>query len=165
MAVNGGIFGTLKEKLRQMMGDTPTSSDKMFVYGTLMNLKEVKEMWAVEPDKIEKATMWGNLYSDDQQPIMLDGKGTVHGLLLTIPSLTQDPSVFDRYEACHNNSPVSFHLRVLKEATASSGEKSMAWVYVGNPKHGRVKRICVVGNLIIQGHWKSETNRLHGPLE
>jgi gamma-glutamylcyclotransferase (GGCT)/AIG2-like uncharacterized protein YtfP len=139
--------------------------DKIFVYGTLMNLNAVREMWGVEPMSIEKATMRGDVYSAGSQPIMLDGKGTVHGLVLTIPDLAGNPSIFDKYESSHKNSPESFHFRILKEATTESGQKVLAWVYVGNPKHRSVKKICVEKNRIIEGRWANEPNRLHEPLD
>jgi gamma-glutamylcyclotransferase (GGCT)/AIG2-like uncharacterized protein YtfP len=139
--------------------------DKFFVYGTLMNLHAVRDMWCVEPAKIEKATMKGDIYSAGSQPIMLEGKGTVHGLLLTILELASSPGIFDKYEACHGNSPDSFHHRILREATTESGQKTRAWVFVGNPKHRTVMKTCVEKNRIIEGRWAVQPNRLHGPLD
>jgi gamma-glutamylcyclotransferase (GGCT)/AIG2-like uncharacterized protein YtfP len=154
------IFGK-KEPTKE----ADTRCDKIFVYGTLMNLHAVRDIWNVEPVKIEKAAMRGNLYSAESQPIMLEGKGTVHGLLLTIPEMAANPSIFDKYEACHNNSPDSFHLRLLKEATLESGEKTKAWAFLGNPKHKTVAKTCTENNLIREGQWSMQPNWLHGPLE
>jgi|WetSurMetagenome_2_1015567.scaffolds.fasta_scaffold63146_3 gamma-glutamylcyclotransferase (GGCT)/AIG2-like uncharacterized protein YtfP len=139
--------------------------DRMFVYGTLMNLHEIRDIWNVEPERIEKATMRGDLYSAPNQPIMLDGRGTVHGLVLTVPSLAQNPGVFDSYEACYGNGPNSFHLRLQRQATTESGEKVTAWAYLGNPRHQAVKRTCVEANLIREGMWSASPNRMHGPLK
>ena len=145
--------------------DQKAASDKLFVYGTLMNLHAVRDIWNVDPEKIEKATMRGDLYSAESQPIMMEGKGTVHGLLLTIPEIATEPSIFDKYEACHDNSPDSFHLRILREAKTDKGLKTEAWVYVGNPRHKTVAKTCIEKNLILEGKWSVPSNWLHGPLE
>ena len=142
-----------------------TICDKFFVYGTLMNLHAVRDLWAVEPVKIEGAKMRGDLYSAESQPIMMEGKGEVHGLVLTIPELAENPGIFDKYEACRNNHPDSFHLRVLREAVLESGDKLYAWVYLGNPRHRRVAKTCVEMNRIMEGKWTTQPNWLHGPLE
>jgi gamma-glutamylcyclotransferase (GGCT)/AIG2-like uncharacterized protein YtfP len=141
------------------------SCDRIFVYGTLMNLHAVRDMWGVEPASIEKATMRGDLYSAEAQPIMMEGKGTIHGLLLTLPELASNPSVFDKYEACHGNSPDSFHFRILRDAATESGGRTKAWVYVGNPRHRAVSKVYTENNRIVEGKWATQPNWLHGPLE
>ncbi|MFH0861784.1 MAG: gamma-glutamylcyclotransferase family protein [Candidatus Altiarchaeota archaeon] len=141
------------------------SCDRIFVYGTLMNLYAVRDIWSVEPLKIEKATMRGDLYSAESQPIMMEGKGKVHGLVLTIPDLAADPGIFDKYEACRNNHPESFHLRILRDAKLDDDGTVKAWAYLGNPKHRRVAKTCVEQNLIREGKWTTQPNWLHGPLE
>jgi gamma-glutamylcyclotransferase (GGCT)/AIG2-like uncharacterized protein YtfP len=150
---------------RRGAGDDGKGVDRIFVYGTLMNLREVREMWGVEPTAIVKATVRGDLYSADSQPILMDGRGTVHGLLLTIPEMASDPGIFDKYEACHNNGPASFHFRVLREAATESGERANAWVYMGNPGNKAVAKAYRESNRIIEGKWTITPNRLHGPLE
>jgi len=143
----------------------PLPCNRLFVYGTLMNLHAVRDMWGVEPAKIEKSDMRGDLYSAENQPIMLDGRGVVHGLVLTLPALAAEPSIFDRYEGCRGNSPDSFHLRVQREAVKESGEAVSAWVFLGNPAHRIVRRACVEENRIREGRWSAQPNWLHRPLE
>lgn len=139
--------------------------DRIFVYGTLKNLKAVKEFWDVEPTKVEKAMTSAIIYSAGEQPIMLEGEGTVHGLLLTIPEMADNPGIFDKYESCCNNSPVSFHFRKMIAVKTKTKPMTLAWAYVGNTQHKRVKKVCVKENHIKSGEWKPKHDRLHGPLE
>ncbi len=159
----------LGDLLGRVLGGAPKAPsapcDRLFVYGTLMNLHALRDRWGVEPAKVEKADMRGDLYSAENQPIMLDGRGVVHGLVLRIPAMEAAPSIFDRYEGCRGNSADSFHLRVQRDAVKKSGEVVTAWVFLGNPAHRLVRRACVEENRIREGRWSASPNWLHGPLD
>lgn len=130
--------------------------DKIFVYGTLMNLEWMKRNWGIVPKKIENAWTYGKLYHCFGFPVMVEGRSKVFGKLLTIEELKENPKIFDSYEGCYENSPNSIYHRKILKVETSKGRKT-AYVYVGNKKNHLIKKCLREENLIKNGKWKSKS--------
>ena len=130
---------------------------RIFVYGTMRNLRMLKKRWGLEPQKIEKAYVHGRLYNcgwfplavvDDSEPLKIYGK------LLQINDLNERFQEVDAYASCYDQEPGSMFFRVVTNVITTDDKKKCAWIYVGNLNNPWVRRKCIESNLIESGKWR-----------
>ena len=108
--------------------------NKLFVYGTLLNVNILKKRWEIIPTDIKKANIKGSLYRAGWFPIYIDeGEDIIFGKLFTIENLNNFLLELDYYENCIDNDPNSLYHREIKEIILENNEKNKGWVYRRKP--------------------------------
>ena len=130
--------------------------DKVFVYGSLMNISFLDLCFSVMPKKIEDAAIQGMLFDIDTFPVLIEpenpGKDDiVHGLLMTLPELIDKPDIFDSYMDINKKTPP--FTREVRTVTRDDGRRFKAWIFVGNPKHASIRKGISEENRVTDGVW------------
>lgn len=106
-------------------------SDYLFAYGTLIPGCEPPHMNAICSlmERIGEGTVRGLLFDLDHYPGVVEGEGTVRGVVLRVPSDAW--STMDAYEGC----PIpggngGLFRRIMTRATLDDGRQLDCWLYV-----------------------------------
>ena len=103
----------------------------LFAYGTLMPDCVPPQMQDAcqGMELVGHATVRGILYDLGPFPGVVDGEGTVRGVLLRVPPGAWDQ--LDRYEACPGpDHPDGLFHRVKTRATTEDGQDMECWLYI-----------------------------------
>ena len=134
--------------------------NRIFAYGTLMNMEFLERRWGIKPVKAMEGAVRGRLYRAGWFPILIEDESEgslVYGKVIEIFNLEEVIASIDRYEGCDNMDPNSLYFRKEKAVILNDGSRVKAWVYVGNPKNPIVKKYCTPKNLIKNGRWEPST--------
>ena len=106
-------------------------SDYLFAYGTLIPGCEPAQMNSVcsRLELIGEATARGVLYDLGAYPGVVEGDGTVHGVVLRVPPDAWP--AMDAYEGCPTpGGGEGLFRRVMTRATLADGRELDCWLYV-----------------------------------
>ena len=115
-----------------------TTSDRLFVYGTLMRGFDhpMAKLLSANADFIGEATCRGKLYLVRHYPGLVlsdDARDIVHGELFRMRAHDVLLREFDMYEACGEGfAPPTEYVREMLQVTLADGSASEAWTYVYN---------------------------------
>jgi gamma-glutamylcyclotransferase (GGCT)/AIG2-like uncharacterized protein YtfP len=125
-----------------------TTSDRLFVYGTLMRGFDhpMAKLLSANADFIGEATCRGKLYLVWHYPGLVlsdDARDTVHGELFRMRAHDALLREFDMYEACGEGfAPPTEYVREMLQVTLADGSASEAWTYVYNWPVTKLPRIA-----------------------
>jgi gamma-glutamylcyclotransferase (GGCT)/AIG2-like uncharacterized protein YtfP len=114
------------------------TSDRLFVYGTLMRGFDhpMARLLAANADFVGEARCRGRLYLVKHYPGLVlsdDPADIVHGEVYRLRAPDQLLREFDMYEACGEGfAPPTEYLRQMVSVTDPDGAASEAWTYVYN---------------------------------
>lgn len=130
--------------------------DYLFAYGTLMDTSFLKRRWGVEPASVDDGFIIGRLYRAGWFPVFIeDPEGfKVYGKLFGLSGFASVVKMIDYYEGYDESDPTSLFVRKRVTVFLLSGGEREAWVYVGNLRNPRVKKVCTPENLIRDGRWR-----------
>ena len=114
------------------------TSDRLFVYGTLMRGFDhpMARLLSANADFLGEATCRGRLYLVRHYPGLVlsdDSADVVHGELFRLCARDELLREFDMYEACGEGfKPPTEYVRDVLQVTLVDGSASAAWTYVYN---------------------------------
>ncbi len=124
------------------------SSDRLFVYGTLMRGFDhpMARLLSGNADFLGPATCRGRLYLVRHYPglvLSADPADIVHGELFALREVDALLGEFDMYEACGEGfAPPTEYVRQLLPVTLADGTAEDAWTYVYNWPVNELPRIA-----------------------
>ena len=123
------------------------SSDRLFVYGTLMRgyVHPMAKMLSANADFLGEASCCGRLYLVKHYPGLVlsdDANEIVHGELYRLREVEAMLREFDMYEACGEGFPEpTQYIRQMFSVRLADGTASDAWTYVYNWPVAKLTRI------------------------
>ena len=123
------------------------TSDRLFVYGTLMRgyVHPMAKLLSANADFLGEATCRGRLYMVKHYPglVLSDDAGEiVHGELYRLREVDAMLREFDMYEACGEGFPEpTQYVRQMLSVMLADGAANEAWTYVYNWPVADLKRI------------------------
>ena len=114
------------------------TSDRLFVYGTLMRGFDhpMAKLLSANSDFLGEARCCGKLYLVRHYPGLVlsdDASDIVHGELFRLRAREELLRAFDMYEACGEGfEPPTEYVRAMLSVTLADGSASEAWSYVYN---------------------------------
>jgi gamma-glutamylcyclotransferase (GGCT)/AIG2-like uncharacterized protein YtfP len=126
----------------------PMTSDRLFVYGTLMRGFDhpMAKLLAANADFLGAATCRGKLYLVKHYPGLVlsdDPADIVHGELFRLRAPEALLAEFDMYEACGEGfQPPTEYVRQMLAVRLAEGSSSNAWTYVYNWPVTELSRIA-----------------------
>jgi gamma-glutamylcyclotransferase (GGCT)/AIG2-like uncharacterized protein YtfP len=123
------------------------TSDRLFVYGTLMRgyVHPMAKMLSANADFLGEASCRGRLYRVKHYPGLVlseDGGEVVHGELYRLREVEAMLREFDMYEACGEGFPEpTQYIRQMLSVRLADGTSSEAWTYVYNWPVEKLTRI------------------------
>ena len=124
------------------------TSDRLFVYGTLMRGFDhpMARLLSANADFLGEATCRGRLYLVRHYPGLVlsdDSADVVHGELFRLCARDELLREFDMYEACGEGfKPPTEYVRDVLQVTLADGSASEAWTYVYNWPVAKLPRIA-----------------------
>ena len=126
----------------------PMTTDRLFVYGTLMRgyVHPMARLLSANADFLGAATCRGRLYLVRHYPGLVlsqDDADIVHGELFRLRARDELLREFDMYEACGEGfkAPTEY-VRKMLNVTLADGSASEAWTYVYNWPVAKLPRIA-----------------------
>jgi gamma-glutamylcyclotransferase (GGCT)/AIG2-like uncharacterized protein YtfP len=127
----------------------------IFVYGTLQQGEVRSNRWPHAPEKIEPATIRGQIRDLGPYPALIDGDGIVSGELWTIGAGKFDETirVLDEIEG-YGNEDADLYVRKVVDCVTADGERKRAYTYYfANPSAIRNSPL-VPANSDGVSHWR-----------
>ena len=123
------------------------TSDRLFVYGTLMRgyMHPMAKLLSANAVFLGEASCRGKLYLVKHYPGLVlsdDTNDIVHGELYRLREVEAMLREFDMYEACGEGFPEPTHsVRQMISVTLADGSASEAWTYLYNWPVAKLTRI------------------------
>ena len=123
------------------------TSDRLFVYGTLMRgyVHPMARLLSANADFLGEASCRGRLYLVKHYPALVlsdDASDIVHGELYRLRETEALLREFDMYEACGEGfAEPTQYVRRMFSVTLADGSESAAWTYLYNWPVAKLTRI------------------------
>jgi len=123
------------------------TSDRLFVYGTLMRgyMHPMAKLLSANAEFLGEASCRGKLYLVKHYPGLVlsdDTNDIVHGELYRLREVEAMLREFDMYEACGEGFPEpTQYVRQMFSVTLADGSASEAWTYLYNWPVAKLTRI------------------------
>ena len=123
------------------------TSDRLFVYGTLMRgyVHPMAKLLSANADFLGEASCRGRLYMVKHYPGLVlsdDASEIVHGELYRLREADALLREFDMYEACGEGFPEpTQYVRQMLQVALDDGSASEAWTYIYNWPVAKLKLI------------------------